>query len=350
MLTAVLRASIVGYLAFWTNKHLCPGVSALDALIGLGVNMLPTSVLLHSGPVDESLTSRMQWVRWVFDKGAPELLRTFWTYERSDAMAQVREHEVFVTARRIRVRVFVPPDFSSAAALRPLVLFYHSGGLIFGSPEAESPLASALAAATNAVVASIDYRMAPEATFPASTDDATNAAEAILRNPGLLETAFDPQRFMLFGMSAGSLLSSVVSIELGQKGLHSLCHVLMVPWMGGLDTPSRRAFFHSSVAWNGHLDVWAWSRYLEGVDPASYDWRVSPLFASNETMRAASPGHISYGAYDLLREAAITYAEKLKDVGKLAALNEFPMSHISATHGKAMLDNAIASANRCLSV
>ncbi len=73
----------------------------------------------------------------------------------------------------IPVRVFRP----SAAPGLPLLLWFHGGGWVTGNLDTHDQLGRLLADQVGAVVVSIDYRLAPEAKFPAAADDCLAAYE-----------------------------------------------------------------------------------------------------------------------------------------------------------------------------
>ncbi|MDW4549460.1 alpha/beta hydrolase fold domain-containing protein [Defluviimonas sp. D31] len=87
-------------------------------------------------------------------------------------------------------------------AARPKVLIYfHGGGYIAGSPRSHRGLLAALATTTGIAVCAPRYRLAPEHAFPAAQDDAY-AAWRHLRRSG-----FAPGDIALAGDSAGGGLA-----------------------------------------------------------------------------------------------------------------------------------------------
>ena len=80
------------------------------------------------------------------------------------------QHRIAVegTGRDVRVRVFRPAAAGPSAAL----IYMHGGAWMVGSPETHWDITAALAAASEMVVISVDYALAPEHPFPAAVDDA----------------------------------------------------------------------------------------------------------------------------------------------------------------------------------
>src|SRR5690606_32687260 len=79
-----------------------------------------------------------------------------------EAVHEVRELTVRGAADTLRVRLYRP----SAATELPLVVFFHGGGFVMCDLETHDPLCRSLARASNCAVASVEYRLAPEARFP----------------------------------------------------------------------------------------------------------------------------------------------------------------------------------------
>jgi acetyl esterase/lipase len=103
------------------------------------------------------------------------------------------------------------PDADGA----PLVVFYHGGGWRVGSrhmfvPTMKDVDAFGVLTESGLAVASVDYRLSGEATFPAQRDDAT-AALAWLRS-NAEEFGFDPTRIVLWGESAGATIAALVGL------------------------------------------------------------------------------------------------------------------------------------------
>ena len=76
--------------------------------------------------------------------------------------------------RTLSMRVYRP--FRHEGAL-PLVVHFHGGGFALGTAAQTDWLNSGVAARTPALVVSVDYRLAPEHPFPASTQDAFDALD-----------------------------------------------------------------------------------------------------------------------------------------------------------------------------
>src|SRR5579864_5449297 len=78
----------------------------------------------------------------------------------------------------------VPADWISApgASSSRRLLYLHGGGYTLGSAQSHRRLAADISRATGCVVLNLDYRVAPEAPFPAALEDATAAYGWMLGN------------------------------------------------------------------------------------------------------------------------------------------------------------------------
>ncbi|APE35691.1 hypothetical protein BOX37_19000 [Nocardia mangyaensis] len=84
------------------------------------------------------------------------------------------------------------PDRADAPL--PLIVAFHGGGCLTGTPEQDDWLLSHLAAQCPAVVASVDYRLAPEHPLPAAVDDAYDATWRLVELAGQWGTHFRHQQ------------------------------------------------------------------------------------------------------------------------------------------------------------
>src|SRR5262245_40357631 len=160
----------------------------------------------------------------------------------------------------------------SATQARGVIFYCHGGAYMFGSPKLYRGLAARLAAQTQCDVATIDYRLAPEYTYPAAPDDAIAAYEALLERT-------DPESIVIAGDSAGGNLALVTLLRARARGLPlPAAGVLLSPWTdltgSGASMQSNRKFDPMLPA---HRVGDAARLYAGAADLLDPD--VSPLFA-----------------------------------------------------------------------
>jgi acetyl esterase/lipase len=121
----------------------------------------------------------------------------------------------------------VPVDSVAApgADAERVIVYFHGGGYVMGSPATHRSLASRLSAAAGARVLLVDYRLAPEHPYPAAVDD------AIAVWNGLLAEGTDPARAAVAGDSAGGGLVLALLERIRATGApRPACAVCLSPW------------------------------------------------------------------------------------------------------------------------
>jgi len=235
-------------------------------------------------------------------------------------VAAVADRRVPGPAGELPVRVYTPegePPF-------PIVVFFHGGGWVVGTLDTYDPLCRALAAATPAVVVSVDYRLAPEHRWPAAVEDAYAATEWASRNAAALGGV--QHRLAVAGDSAGGNLAAVVALGARDRGGPAIAFQLLVyPALDAAgDTASWREY-----ADGYHLTAdgmrWYWDHYLGGADGAAPD--ASPLRAA--FVGGLPPALVIGAEYDILRDEGEAYAARLAGAGVDATASR----HAGVVHG-----------------
>lgn len=89
---------------------------------------------------------------------------------------QVQDRTLDTVNGPVPVRVYRPRD----ADRLPVVAYFHGGGWVMGTLELADTTVRDIAVHADAVVVSVDYRLAPEHPFPAAFDDAVGVVRALL--------------------------------------------------------------------------------------------------------------------------------------------------------------------------
>lgn len=237
-----------------------------------------------------------------------------------EEVAAVRELAVPGPGGPIGVRVFRP----AVEGALPLVAYVHGGGWVIGTLDAFDPLCRALANASGAVIASIDYRLAPEHPFPAAPDDVRAAVRWLAAHAG--ELGADPKRMGIAGDSAGGNLATVTARRLRDEGGPALrFQALIYPVCdSALSTPSYREMSDGFGLTAASMQRY-WELYLDGSDGRHPD--ASPLQAGD--LSGLPPAFVLTVRDDVLRDEAESYARALAAAGVGVVLSRYD----GAVHG-----------------
>ncbi|MGO9153694.1 alpha/beta hydrolase [Mycobacterium sp.] len=218
--------------------------------------------------------------------------------------------------RTLSMRVYRP--FRHQNPL-PLVVHFHGGGFAFGTAAQTDWLNSGVAARTPALVVSVDYRLAPEHPFPASTQDAFDAVDWF--RDGASDLNADPGPLALMGDSAGGNLAAVAAVHARDNDIDVALQVLIYP---AVDFTDAMLTYPSAVENPDPIltqtSLTAFRRiWLRDNDPA--DPLISPLLTSD--LRGVAPALVQTARFDPLRDQGGAYARRLRDAGALQALTEY---------------------------
>ncbi|XP_073530836.1 arylacetamide deacetylase [Phyllobates terribilis] len=272
----------------------------------------------------------------------------------------------------VPVRLYIPKGKSNT--LRRAIIYIHGGGWCLGSATMKpyDHLSRQSAHKLNAVIVSIDYRLAPKFHFPNQFDDVYNAARFFLQDKVLEKYSVDPNRIATSGDSAGGNLAAALAQMLlhdPEVNVKLKIQVLIYPVLQGLDlnTPSYkenaympllsrklmvrfwseyyttdRSLFEAMMSnkhipsQDAHLFKYVnWSTLLPGdlkknhvyqmpdnqntlfvkKYPGLLDVRASPLLAEDEKLTGLPLTYVITCMYDVLRDDGFMYVSRLRNAG-----------------------------------
>jgi acetyl esterase len=248
----------------------------------------------------------------------------------------------------IPVRIYWPPTAADEGL--PVVVFYHGGGWCLGDLDTHDALVRAHAVATDAIVVSVDYRLAPEHPFPAGIEDSWAALQWVGEHAA--ELGGDPHRIAVAGDSAGGNISAVMAQLARDNGGPSLVFQLL--WYpsvtADLSLPSYTENAEAPVLDTNVINAFiGW--YVPDVDITGGDPKALPatLAPANATdFSGLPPAFIGTADHDPIRDDGATYAELLRAAGVPVELSNEP----TLVHGYAsfamVIPAAAAATNRGL--
>lgn len=192
---------------------------------------------------------------------------------------------------------------------QPTVLFLHGGGFVIGDLDTHDLTCRTIASLCDAVVVSLDYRLAPEHPFPAGLEDAVAAAEWVHEH---LEELGGDDRMAVAGDSAGGNLAAVLTQVLRDRGRTLRAQLLVYPVTDlGAQTPSS---LENAEGYFLTADTMAWfgAQYLGDQAPDVTDPRLSPRHGD---LTGLPPAVVVTAQFDPLRDDGDAYAAALAEAG-----------------------------------
>jgi acetyl esterase len=256
----------------------------------------------------------------------PDSIVTRWIFGVTPADVTVRDQKIpGPDGGEIGVRIYTPTAL--AAGPRPLIVYFHGGGFVFGALRMGDWMCGSAARGVGAVVMSVDYRLAPSSQFPAAVEDAYAAVAWAAEHAADLGVG-GPIGVM--GESAGGNLSAVVCLLARDRGGPVIAHqALLYPVTDMTDagnrTPSAKANANAPIL--NAKDMTAYRNLYFGADAdfgpdgVLADPKASPLLAKDHS--GLPPALIQVAEHDPLRDDGTNYAAALRAAGVPVRLTEY---------------------------
>jgi acetyl esterase len=257
-------------------------------------------------------------------------------------VASVTDRTIAGPAGDLAIRVYRPND---VVGPMPTVLFFHGGGFVIGDLDTQDDHARLICAEVEAVVVSVDYRLAPEHPFPAGFEDCLAATRWVGEHIG--ELGGDAARIAVSGDSAGGNLAAAVALAVQTTGPALAAQLLLYP---GVDFREDDDL-HPSRVENGEglfltAEDMRWFRAHYLADEASALHPRATLLLADD-LAGAPPAVVGTGEYDPLRDEGEAYAKALEDAGVKVVLHRYD-GLIHGFFGMGALSPACAAAAKDL--
>jgi acetyl esterase len=233
-----------------------------------------------------------------------------------EPVAKVEDRTVPGPAGEIALRVYTPAGRGPFAVL----LYFHGGGWVVGDLDSHDGVCRALCNGAGCVVASVDYRLAPEHKYPAAADDCYAATQWVAANGAAI--GVDARRLAVGGDSAGGNLAAAVALMARDRGGPSIGFQLLIYPVTdyNLETASYRENAEGYGLWRADM-AWFWQHYLPN-DAAGRDAYASPLRATDLTH--LPPALVQTAEFDPLRDEGEAFAGRLQDAKVPVTLTRYP--------------------------
>jgi acetyl esterase len=238
---------------------------------------------------------------------------------------QQRDLTLDLPGSTLPARLYEPAELSSDV----LLVYFHGGGWVIGDLQTHHDCCHFLSHHLGMKILSVQYRKAPEHTFPAPCDDAQQALAWAQTHVG----DFACRRVAVGGDSAGGHLAAVA--------MHTLAHTQPAMQIAGAllfypvtDMQFNSRSYRERGAGPGLTSaamIWYWQQFLSPELPLSelktpQDPRAVPM---QQSWKAAAPSTVVTGAWhDPLYDEAVTYAQLLAQAGARVMMHSAPdMAH-----------------------
>ncbi len=256
----------------------------------------------------------------------PRALRLLRATERLPRRAAVAHVEVVPVAPGVSVRLLRP---AAAAGAAPALLWIHGGGLVSGLARADDAFCAEVRDRLGAVVASVEYRRAPEHPFPVPLEDCHAALRWLAAQPGV-----DAARIAIGGGSAGGGLAAALALLARERGeIRPALQLLVYPMLD--DRTALRPDPDQRVrrVWDQRSNRLGWRAYL-GTAAGTDDVPALAAAARADDLSGLPPAWIGVGTVDLFQDEDVHYAQRLRQAGVPCVLEVVP----GAYHGFDVLE------------
>ncbi|QBM21235.1 alpha/beta hydrolase [Citrobacter arsenatis] len=231
-------------------------------------------------------------------------------YIASTALAGKTETRVQVEDIELDAMTFRVVSPRGGTGILPCVIYYHGGCFVSGGFATHDNQLRQLAWYSGCRVIAVQYRLAPEHTFPAAHNDAETGANIIWKYAQKL--GVDRNKITLAGDSAGGHLALVTALRLKAGGQWQPAQLMLIYPM--LDATARFASYdHNGQDYIITRDTLlsGYEMYIPQTDPLHPE--VSPLW--REDFNGLPPTHIITAEFDPLRDEGEALYQRFQEQG-----------------------------------
>lgn len=219
------------------------------------------------------------------------------------------------SADGVPVRIYNDSEKSG----QPVMIYYHGGGFVLYHLDAHDRVCRRLCKMNKCIVVSVDYRLAPEHSFPAAHEDAFTAIKWVRAN--IQQYGGDASKLIVAGDSAGGNLSACMAHKCKRENIPLLAQILVYPWIDGkLDNPSIDRNGHGYLL-EKQTTFWFREQYTPRKEDRCHP-HVSPKYESDFSNLA--PAFVLTAQFDPLLDDGNFYAEQLKEGGNRVQYKMYP--------------------------
>lgn len=207
------------------------------------------------------------------------------------------------------------PDRSAAS---PLVYYMHGGGMMLGNRWSGSDVFLDWVERYNAVVATVEYRRAPEHRYPVPQEDCYAGLAHLAAHAE--ELGLNTSTGLLAGISAGGGLAAATALIARDRGGPAVAGQLLVAPMLDDRGTTRSTRQYPTGMWNAVENELAWRSLLGDL----YGSGAVPPYAAPARATDLSglpPAFVEVGSAEVFRDEAVAYASRIWADGGQADLH-----------------------------
>jgi acetyl esterase/lipase len=210
----------------------------------------------------------------------------------------------------VMVRIYQPETRPDTL---PALLWIHGGGYVLGDVQSDDLKAKSLALNLNCVVASVEYRLAPEHPFPAPLEDCYAALKWLAGSAA--QFGVNPARIAIGGASAGGGLAAGLGLLARDRAEVAVCYQLLIyPMIDDSNVEQAGPNVPDAPLWTRASNLLGWRAYLQ-QEPGSAGVSAYAAAFRAEDVGGLPPTFIGVGTPDLFRDEDIAYAQRLIKAG-----------------------------------
>jgi acetyl esterase len=233
-------------------------------------------------------------------------------------LAAVEDATAATATGNVAIRIYTPTEADSYG----VIVYFHGGAFYLGNLDTHDGVARALAKETGFKVVAVDYRLAPEAAYPAGLQDCYGVVRWAVENGGSLK--WDGKSLAIAGDSSGGNFVAAVTAMAHDEGFGSITHQVLFYPSVDLDFDVER---YASLQENARgygletIGLKPWNSFYvdSGADPA--DPLVSPIKRAH--LAGLPPALIITAEYDPLRDEGELYGRRLTEAGVDATVSRY---------------------------
>jgi acetyl esterase len=203
----------------------------------------------------------------------------------------------------LALRVYRP----AAGTDRAIVVYLHGGAFVFGDLDTHDALCRRLALSSRLTVVAVDYRLAPEHSYPAGLDDAIATVRWV-------RSRFHGVAVALAGDSAGAWLAVAAALELGALQQPVDAMGLLYPAVDAACASASQMAFGRDHMLTRDFMLWAWSMFASECMPDLTKGDLSSL----------PPSVVVTAGFDPLRDEGKALLERAEAAGVQIRGHHYP--------------------------